>query len=61
MKIKKYRIVKDNYAGYEVQCWRLWFPFWLECWNNLDCNCNTHFSIEQAEKFIKRKQNKKYY
>lgn len=40
---KRYRIVTDNYAGYEVQV-KLWFwPFWLQLWG-----CNTNISIRQA-------------
>ena len=48
MKLKKYRIVRDNYLGYEAQIWRLWWPFWTEIKNN-----NTHQTIEEAERFIK--------
>ena len=42
-KIIKYRIIRDNYGGFEVQKWRWYFPFWLQ----LDC-VNTNFSVEQA-------------
>ena len=47
IKLKKYRIVKDTYAGYECQIWRLWWPFW--CQMNFT---NTHRTIEQAKDFI---------
>jgi hypothetical protein len=47
MKLKRYRIVRDNYCGYEVQAWRIWFPFWLECGI-----ANTHVSIERAKAYI---------
>lgn len=38
------RIVRDKYAGYEVQVWRWWWPFWTEA-----DFMNTHFSVERAE------------
>ena len=41
-----YRIVTDAYAGFEVQVWRWWWPFWVEAGG-----CNTHSSIERAEKW----------
>lgn len=43
MKLIKYRIVKDTYSGFEVQIWRLWFPFWVQ----KDC-INTYPSLERA-------------
>ena len=46
MKLKKYRIVRDTYAGYEVQCFRLYFPFWIQCGKN------TSRSVEQAKEEI---------
>ena len=42
----RYRIVRDNFAGYEVQIWRWWWPFWSEA--NF---CNTHPSVEAAERW----------
>lgn len=47
----KYRIVTDNYAGYEVQSWRWWWPFWIQG------ATNTHYSIEDAEKYAQRLAN----
>lgn len=44
----RYRIVRDGYAGYEVQAWRWWLPFWTQVGF-----CNTWLSIEQAEAFAK--------
>ena len=43
----EYRIVRDNYSGYEVQIRRWWhWPFWRQAaW------CNTHSSVEAAETF----------
>jgi len=58
MKLTKYRIVRDSYAGYEVQKWRVWFPFWLQCFSGRVI-CNTHSSIEDAKQFIEwHKKNK---
>jgi hypothetical protein len=42
---KRWRIVKDNFAGFEVQSWRWWWPFWLQG------RTNTHASVEEAEKY----------
>ena len=46
-KIIKYRIIRDNYAGFEVQKWRWYFPFWIQL--NF---VNTNISINQAIKLI---------
>lgn len=51
MKLSRYRIVTDAYAGYEVQKWRWWFPFWVEC-HSRGYFANTHSSVEKAKKFI---------
>lgn len=40
---RKYRIVRDRWAGYEFQVWRWWWPFWVMPY------CNTHSTIETAE------------
>lgn len=42
----EYRIVRDNYCGYEVQKRVWWSPFWWQVGF-----CNTHLSIEKAEAF----------
>ena len=44
-----YRIVTDKYLGFEVQSRRWWSPFW----NQVD-GCNTHWSIEIAEEFLRQ-------
>lgn len=44
----KYRIVTDGYAGYEVQIWRWWFPFWVQLGFT-----NTHSTIERAERYAR--------
>lgn len=47
IKFVKYRIVTDQWNGFEAQIWRLWFPFWWQMgWTN------THASLEDAQKFI---------
>ncbi len=49
---KYYRIVEDDWLGYEVQRWRWWFPFWVQCCGPNGI-CNTHSSLEEAERFVK--------
>ncbi len=44
----RYRIVSDDYAGYEVQIKRWWFPFWIQCGL-----CNTHLSADRAEAYAR--------
>ena len=39
----KYRIRRDAYAGYGVQVWRWWWPFWY------NFHSNTRHSITEAE------------
>lgn len=48
---RRYRIVFDNYLGYEVQSRIWWFPFWLECRSRIGVS-NTHHTIEKAKEFI---------
>ncbi len=43
----EYRIVADNWAGFEVQWRRWWWPFWEMP------VCNTHASIEAAERWAR--------
>lgn len=51
MKTKKYRIVRDNYAGYEVQQWRIFWPFWVQL-TGCGVGINTFSSVERAIDFI---------
>ena len=51
MKLKKYRVVSDAYLGFEAQCWRWWFPFWMEMWYN--GTTNTFSTKEEAINYIK--------
>lgn len=50
---KHYRVIRDNYCGYEVQAWRWWFPIWIQCWGGMSAT-NTHTSVEAAEDFAKK-------
>ena len=43
----RYRIVRDNYLGYEVQVKSWWLPFWRQGITN------THDSVEKAERYAK--------
>ena len=47
MKTIKYRIVKDEFAGFECQVWYIWFPFWTQL-----SGINSHSDIERAKKYI---------
>ena len=49
--MKRYRIMYDNYSGYEAQVWSLWRPYWRMI------GTNTFRSIEDAEAFIHRSHN----
>lgn len=42
---RKYRIVQDSFAGYEVQCWRIWWPIWMQG------KTNTHSTLERARQY----------
>lgn len=47
MKATKYRIVTDQYLGYECQVWRWYWPFWIQLGG-----INTFHTIERAEHYI---------
>lgn len=50
----KYRIVRDEYNGYEAQFKLWWFPFWwFECFSS-----NTSSSLEEARKRCDKHKNK---
>ena len=53
----KYRIVTDNYSGYECQSKTFWFPFWVQM--NKIYGINTFSEIEKAKEFIFTYSNKK--
>lgn len=50
----KYRIVSDNFAGFEAQFKVWWFPFWLQCFG-----VNTRSTLESAIEVCKRHKNHK--
>lgn len=43
----KYRIVPDNYNGFEVQRKSTWWPFWVQLGGS-----NTHSSLEKAKEYL---------
>lgn len=53
----KFRIVRDHYAGYEVQAKRWWWPFWIQCGSRYG-RTNTHLTVEKAREFIEREKTK---
>lgn len=55
--MRKYRIVTDRFAGYELQSKVWWFPFWLQ----VD-GINTNLSIDEAKDLMNKriKGEKKY-
>lgn len=55
----KYRIVTDEYSGFEVQSWRWYFPIWLQCHTSSCEPINTHSSLEKAKLFIENKKRKR--
>lgn len=46
---RRYRIVRDNYAGFEVQVWRWWLPIWIQAGGT-----NTHISERLAFEYAQR-------
>lgn len=46
MQLIKYRVVTDQYAGFEAQSWRIWWPFWVQI------NINTFYSVDDAVEYI---------
>lgn len=53
--MKTYRVVKDNYAGYEAQIKYDWLPFmWFQL-NDFHW-INTWQTLEQAEEFVRLKK-----
>lgn len=57
--MKKYRIVRDRFNGYEVQK-RLWFlPIWYQVSHEYFL-VNSFKSIEEAERFIENVENENH-
>lgn len=40
---RRFKIMRDSYAGYEVRVWRAWWPLWLQ----VD-GCNTHTTLDSC-------------
>lgn len=53
----RYRIVTDEYLGYEVQTKKWWFIGWYQCWNNGNMT-NTFRRVEDAEDFVENRKTK---
>jgi hypothetical protein len=51
----KYRIVKDNYDGFEAQFKRWWMPFYMQCFG-----VNTSPTLEKAKYIIYRHKNEPF-
>ena len=49
-----FRIVEDEYCGYEVQVKRWWFPFWIEKSQYGWVNANTFTSLDTAINWIEQ-------
>lgn len=54
----RYRIVRDNYEGYEAQVKYWWFPFRWRQLSGRFPGINSHYSIEGARKLIQLHRNK---
>jgi len=52
MRLRKYRVVTDEYGGFEAQVWRLWWPFW-----QMINGINTNLSLKKAIALCKSHQN----
>lgn len=52
----QYRVVRDDWAGFECQIKRWWWPFWSQ----MD-STNTHSSLEDAKAYINEHKNKVLY
>lgn len=43
----RYRVVRDQYSGFEAQCRVWWWPFWTQMgWGG-----NTHSTLEKAQNY----------
>lgn len=55
----KYRIVEDQFLGFEVQSKRKWFPIWMQIGKDFPFGTNTHLSVEKAIWWLKHRKDKK--
>jgi hypothetical protein len=51
--MRQYRVVRDAYLGYEVQCRRWWWPFWVQC-DRGKSGANTNLTLCDANQFIQQ-------
>lgn len=49
---RRYRIVTDDYLGYECQIKKWYSPWWFQMRDKYGAIANTFHSIEKATKFI---------
>lgn len=49
---RKFRIVADTYAGYEVQTWYIWWPFYTQY------HTNTWSTVERTPMYAEYLANK---
>jgi hypothetical protein len=55
----KYRVVSDEYFGFEVQINFWWLPgFWFQCFSANGLG-NSHDSLNKAKKFIENRKVRK--
>lgn len=52
----KYRIVPDDFAGWEAQGKPWWSPFWIELGRGSSFGINSHVTIEHARAFINQRR-----
>ena len=50
-----WRIIQDEFAGYEVQWWIWWWPFWCQWYKN------THRTLDAARAYAVRRIQRKVY
>ena len=50
---RRYRIVRDNFLGFEVQYKVWWWPFWMQAGSRGGRGTNTRPSIESADFFAR--------
>lgn len=55
--LRQYRIVTDNFGGFEVQKKVWYFPFWLQIQSENGLPVNTQRTIEKAEQLIEIDKN----
>lgn len=53
--MKKYRVVRDDWSGFEVQEKSWWWPFWVQSRRG-GAYANTHKTLEAAKDFIASKK-----